>query len=89
MNIEKCFGIILILIASIALYIIGYNSIFNTTKHLKKIAQLANYKEGTSIYNALLSKSNFIWTKVIGFMLIIFSSFLLLSVFLKIYEHYK
>ena len=80
---------IFLLIASVLLFFIGYNAVFNTQKTIARYVSLSNYKEGSSLYKLLTSENNVIWVKVSGVVILIFGLILLVSFFVLLNRQMK
>ncbi len=57
---------LVLITASVLLFFLGYNFLFNTRKIITKMASMANYREGSFMYKMVTSNSNIIWVKIGG-----------------------
>ncbi len=57
---------LVLITASVLLFFLGYNFLFNTRKTITKMASMANYREGSFMYKMVTSNSNIIWVKIGG-----------------------
>jgi len=77
---------IILLGASILLFVLGYNFVFNTAKMIRKYLLLSNYKEGTYLHRVLSGQGNILWVKVAGILVIIFALILLCSLMILLMQ---
>jgi hypothetical protein len=70
---EKLICLCVIFIISLILFLIGYNTVFNTVKTISKFISLARYEEGTKMSKTLSSESNMHWVRICGVLIIVFA----------------
>ena len=75
-----------LLLFSIILFILGYNSTFNSKKTMSKFDTLSRYNERNILKNIISSEERIFWVKVCGIGMMIFALILLIIIILLVFN---